>query len=157
MSYTRGQFCRDLLKAIGNGCPSAEVLNFVIGWTIEECGHSLARAAAYNLFNTTLELPGSTKYNWANVQNYTSYEQGIEANAKVLQNGLYPTLLEALKTNDAAALGVTGVTMSAGVQGDLSVWVHGRRDPIATSYIVAIIWLARNPSTAANDLAPGHP
>lgn len=156
MSYTRGQFCRDLLKAIGNSCPTSETLNFVMAWSIEESGHSLARMAAYNLWNTTLELPGSTKYNFANVQNYVSYQQGIEANAHVLQNGLYPSLLHALQGNDDHALGLAGTTMSAGVQGDLSVWVHGQRDPLATSYINTILWLARNPGNAANDSAPGN-
>lgn len=156
MSYTRGQFCTDLLKAIGNHCPEQEIINFMLGWSIEESGHSLSRMAAYNLWNTTLEMPGSTRFNDVGVQNYFSYQQGIQANANTLQNGLYASLLKALAENDVNALGVTGITMSAAVQGDLSMWVHGRRDPVAASYIQTIVWLARNPGTSAHDLAPGH-
>ena len=155
MSFTRGQFCKDLLIALGNVLPSQQTQNFMVGWSVEESGHDLSHMASYNLWNTTLPLAGSTVFNYANVQNYTSYAQGIQANAATLKNGLYPSLVAALQTNDASSLGITG-PMSPGVQGDLSVWVSGQRSPIQTSYVGTIIALARNPGNAANDVAMGN-
>jgi|SRR5579859_285921 len=154
MSFTRGQFCKDLLVALGNILPTQNVINFMIGWSIEESGHDLSHMASYNLWNTTLPLPGSTVFNYANVQNYTSYAQGIQANAATIRNGLYPALLRALQTNDSFSLGVTG-PMAGDVAGDLSVWVSGQREPIQTSYTSTIIAIARNPGNAANDTASG--
>lgn len=127
----------------------------MIGWSIEESGHDLSHMASYNLWNTTLPLPGSTVFNFANVQNYTSYNQGVTANASTIRNGLYPSLLRALQTNDCASLGVTGV-MSPGVASDLSVWVSGQRTPTRTDYTGVIIAVARQPGNAANDTAAGN-
>jgi len=155
MSFTRGQFCRDLLAAIGNVNPAQGTIDFMIGWSVEESGHSLSNMASYNLWNTTLPMPGSTTYNFANVQNYTSYQEGILANSLTLRNGLYPSLVRALQMNDTNALGMTG-NMAPAIAGDLSVWVSGQRSPIAQGYIDTTLAVARNPGNAANDEAPGN-
>lgn len=154
MSFTRGQFCKDLLITLGNVLPSQQTQNFMIGWSVEESGHDLSHMAAYNLWNSTLPMPGSTVFNFANVQNYASYADGLRANAATLKNGLYPSLVQALTTNDANSLGITG-PMSPGIQGDLSVWVSGQRAPIQQQYVGTIIALARNPGNAAGDVMNG--
>lgn len=156
MSYTRGQFCKDVLKALGNANPTANTLNFMLGWSLEESGHDLSHSAAYNLWNTTQRASGSTSFNSVGVQNYTSYAQGIQATVQTLNNGLYPSLITALRTNNTVALGF-GSTMSGGVQGDLSVWVSGKRSPIAISYINAISTLSHNPGNSASETANGTP
>lgn len=153
MSYTRRQFCLDWLRAIGNSNPSQPVLNFVIGWSVEESGHTIG--PGYNLWNTTYRMPGSTTFNSVGVQRYASYADGITANTKTIkQPGLYTSLLQALQSNDAASLGMTG-SMSSGVLGDLNVWVHGYRSPIDYSYSTNILALARNASQWGNEIAPG--
>jgi hypothetical protein len=154
MSYTRQQFCSDLAKALGNSNPSSQIMAFLIGWSVEESGHS--PRAGYNLWNTTLKLPGSTTFNSAGVQSYATYGDGIRANAQTLNNGLYPSLVEALRTNNAAALGMGGSAMSSGVAGDLSVWVSGSRSPIQGSYISNILTLSRNAASWASETAPGN-
>ena len=123
MSYTREQWCKDFLTAIGNTSPSNDTLNWVIGWTKIE---SMPPGALYNLLNTTQSMPGSTDFNSVGVQNFISYAQGIEANKIVLENGLYPALLSALRTNDTQSLGVnTTHTVNASVAANLNIWCGG--------------------------------
>ena len=156
MTYTRQQFCVSLLNAIGNNNPTQPVVNFMIGWSLEESGHNLSNAARYNLWNTTQRSTGSTGYNSVGVQNYASYAQGIQANASTLNNGLYPNLVSALRTNNTAALGLSGGQISGSVAGDLSVWVNGRRNPIAQQYVAVIHTLSLNPGNAGKETAPGN-
>jgi surface antigen len=159
MTYTRQQFCVSLLHALGNNNPTQPVVNFMIGWSLEESGHNLTNAARYNLWNTTQRALGSTFFNTLSpgvgVQNYVSFSQGITANASTLNNGLYPNLIRALQTNNANALGLTGGQISGAIAGDLSVWVNGRRTPIATQYVQAIHTLSMSPGNAGNETAPG--
>lgn len=156
MSYTRGQFCKDILVALGNPLPNQCTQNFMIAWTLEESGHDLSHIASYNLMNTTQRMTGSTSFNQVGVQNYKTYADGITATKNTLLNGLYPNLSHALASNDCNNLGITG-SMSSGVAGDLSVWVNGQRSPVATSYISAITQIAQNVGNAANDTASGTP
>jgi hypothetical protein len=120
-SYTRGQWATDLLKAIGNASPSQKTVYWVVNWTYWET--SSGDGAAYNLLNTTQQMPGSWSFNSAGVQNFTSYAQGIHANAIVLENGYYPTLLTALQTNDLASL----ASPSDSIQSELGTWGTGWR------------------------------
>jgi surface antigen len=155
MTYTRQQFCVSLLGALGNNNPTQSVVSFMIGWSLEESGHNLSNAARYNLWNTTQRAAGSTTYNSVGVQNYASFAQGIQANAATLNNGLYPNLVSALRTNNVAALGLTGGQVSGAIAGDLSVWVNGRRTPIAQQYVAAVHTLSLNPGNAGSETAPG--
>src|SRR5579885_424875 len=114
MSFTRVQWSTDLLKAIGNRKPTLNTRDFIVGWTWAETGGSGDVGARFNLLNTTQPWPGSTLFNQLGpsgdfgVRNYASYQDGIDANAKVLNNGLYNDLLAALQNNDEAALGFPG-------------------------------------------------
>jgi hypothetical protein len=119
-SYTRAQWATDLLKAIGNSNPSIKTIYWVVGWTDYE---SSAGGAAYNLLNTTQRMPGSWDFNSVGVQNFTSYSQGIQANAIVLENGYYPTLLVALQSNDLSSL----ASPPASIQNELGTWGTGWR------------------------------
>jgi hypothetical protein len=119
-SYTRAQWAADLLKAIGDSTPSHDTIYWVVGWTDFET-RSASGGAAYNLLNTTQLMPGSWDFNRAGVQNFTSYSQGIQANAICLENGYYPTLLAALRANDLTTLG----SPPASIQSELSTWGTG--------------------------------
>lgn len=155
MAYSRDQWTRDLLRAIGNSNPSSAILSWMYAWEVEESGHG--GRAGYNLLNSTYTMPGSTVFNSVGVKSYASYSDGITANAHtLLQQGLYTYVLQALKSNDANALGMSGSGVSIGVAGDLSTWVNGSRSPIATSYIAAILTIARNSSSYGGESLPGN-
>lgn len=70
-----------------------EIMTFYkSGWQPAEGG-----TAKHNAFNTTLVLPGSTKYNSINVQNYVNQDQGVEAFVSVISETLYAKFLAALR------------------------------------------------------------
>ena len=70
-------------------------------------------AARFNPMNTTLFEPGSTDFNSVHVKNYTSWAQGIEANAATLLGG-YPCLVGRFRSG----AGVCG----GGCAGDFLKW-----------------------------------
>lgn len=124
MSYTRAQWATDLLHAIGNANPTPNVVQWVVSWTQAETAppSNSYQGATFNLLNTTQPATGATTFNSIGVKNYTSYAQGIQANADTLRNGYYPDLLRALQTNDERALGYGVSSPSAGVLGNLHTW-----------------------------------
>lgn len=117
--YTREQWCIAVLEAIGNKNPTQNVINWLVGWTLFET--NAGSGASYNLLNTTLRMPGSTNFNSAGVQNFVSFDQGIEANASTLANGFYGTIFSALKNN----LQNTLMTGTAVIDSELSKWGTG--------------------------------
>lgn len=137
-NFSKNQWAIDFLKSLGNTSPIPECVNFVHAWEEMESGASDTSPADFNPLNTTQRMSGSTSFNSAGVQNFTSYSQGVDANKIVLQNGLYPTLLKVLTENinplDSAYL--------AAVSGDLTVWVSGNRSPLDSPYINAIIQIS---------------
>lgn len=146
MSYTREQWCKDFLTAIGNTSPSTDTLNWIIGWTKIE---SAPPGAMYNLLNTTQHMPGSTNFNSVGVQNFVSYAQGIDANRIVLENGLYPALLAALRTDDTQSLGINAThTVSSNIAANLNVWCGGCNYAAAILKLVGIGSLDSFPGTA---------
>lgn len=127
MSFTRQDWAIAYLNGLGNAHPTQNVINWVINWTAAE-GGSVGGQGQFNLLNTTQTEPGSTNFNHLSggggVQNFTSFQQGIDANVKVTENGLYPDLLAALRNNDETALGFGGMP-SSGVMHGLSTWCGG--------------------------------
>jgi hypothetical protein len=119
--YTRETWSRALLAAIGNTTPDLKVVEWVVAWTLHET--TRAPGAAYNLLNTTEpNTPGVvSNFNSVGVKNYDSFEHGIQANAKVLKNSLYPTLLTYLSTGDTRLF-----TPNIAVNNDLTVWGTGK-------------------------------
>lgn len=129
--YTREQWATDFLKSLGNSSPFKGTIAFVVGWTKVET--AAGKGAKYNLLNTEEHATGSTDFNTAGVQNFVSYHQGIDTNAWLVKSAAwYTNLYHALLNNDEKALGITAelnvVNMSEGVNGDLQVWVSGRRN-----------------------------
>ena len=63
-------------------------------------------AAHYNpLATTQAGFAGETRFNSVGVKNYTSYEDGLDANVKAITNGLYGNILSALaQGTDAMAV-----------------------------------------------------
>jgi murein DD-endopeptidase MepM/ murein hydrolase activator NlpD len=122
MAYTREQWAVGFLHAIGNTNPSQNTINWVVNWTQAET--LTGKGASYNLLNTTQGLSGSTQFNNIGVQNYTSFAQGIQANASTIKNGLYGALYNALLTNNERALGYGG-SPSSQVMLNLSTWCGG--------------------------------
>lgn len=148
------QWAIDFLHALGNNNPSVSTETFVVGWEIAESGRQ-THPTTNNPLNTTQPEPGATSINSVGVKSYPTYQQGIQANAQVLQGGGYPNLLHALQTNDAGNLGMNaGQSMAANIASDLSYWVHGTRSPIATSYISNILGSA-GVQNAQNKLGGG--
>lgn len=146
MSYTRGQWARDFLRAIGNSNPSPETVNWVAAWTNFEtacCG-----GASYNLLNTTEpNTPGVvSNFNGVGVKNYNNYQNGITANAKVIRNGYYNTLASALQTNNASLL----YSNNPSINQELGVWGTGGKQG-------AIASLAQNPNAFINQAFGGSP
>lgn len=118
--YTREQWARAFLGALGNNHPTQNVVNWVVAWTRFES--ATGRGASYNLLNTTQREAGSTVFNSVGVQNFTSFSQGVQANAATLENGRYPALLDALRTNNESALGFGQSSPSSGVLSALNTW-----------------------------------
>lgn len=85
---------------IGITSPSAKQIHMMIGWIQAEKG-----GAQCNALGCTLELPGSSKYNGANVQNYPNAGDGIHAVVATLTTGHhtahgYDPIVAALKAGD---------------------------------------------------------
>lgn len=121
MSFTREQWVRDWLTRLGNRNPVQAVVDVGIGWTVRETFSG--QGARFNLLNTTQHAPGSTTFNSVGVQNFVSYDQGVQTNADVLSEGFagYAELKQAFVSNDVNAL--TGP--SAGVQQGYNTWCGG--------------------------------
>lgn len=101
---TPTDFAKALLSRLGApDTPQNE--QALVAWAAAEGGH-WNNTAAYNPFNTTLTMPGSTVMaggNSAGVQSFTSWQQGLDATVQTLQG--YPQVLAALRAgNNAKAI-----------------------------------------------------
>jgi len=134
-------WAQTFLKALGNNTPSDSTVKFVMAWEIVESGPQSIIGCDHNPLNSTQMMPGSTACNSVGVQNYATYQDGINATKKTISNGLYGSLLHALSTNDENGLGFHGNKMAVNIAGDLSVWSTGKRNPVAQGYIDAILKL----------------
>lgn len=129
---TQPQWSIAYLRALGNLSPNAYTVGFVTAWGIAEGGGGASvqgstNSCNGNMLNTCYPMLGSSYCAGPCVQSYLSVNDGIFANVMATKNGLYPSLLHALVTNDTNALGFGGHTMSADIAGDLSLWVSGSR------------------------------
>jgi hypothetical protein len=74
-------------------------MHFLIAWAMKESGGEnvpVAHKAHFNAFNTTQRWPGSTDFNDVPVQNYQTFDNGLDATLATLHNGLYNPLLASL-------------------------------------------------------------
>lgn len=73
-------------------------------WTLVSWMQAEGGSAKFNPLNTTQKMPGSTNYNSIGVQNFVSFDQGVEANAKtILQDKFgYPSIVDHFRSGDRA-------------------------------------------------------
>ena len=115
MSFTREQWSRDLLYAVGNITPSNNILWFLVGWT---CSETFTNSGAkFNLLNTTEPWTGDSIFNSVGVRNYATYADGIAANYTTLKNGYYPNLFTMLQSDKYNFTGF--------IQTELAKWSGG--------------------------------
>jgi hypothetical protein len=98
MAITRVQFAQAVLQALGQPI-TPQATNNLVAWQQAEGGN-----AQYNPLNTTLNLglPGETTYNSAGVQNYPSYQAGVTATAKTLEEPQYQSVVANLNSSPSA-------------------------------------------------------
>jgi len=129
-AMTRYQWSMAFVRTLGNMAPAPNTLDLVQAWGVEEGGGGSLITGSTNSCNGNMlntEYRTATSQNCAGaVQSFASNNDGIYANAMALRSG-YPSLLQALVTNDSNALGYNGNHMSQGVAEDLSYWVSGNR------------------------------
>jgi hypothetical protein len=94
------QWAKDFLTKLGAPVTDPNV-QAITAWEQAE-----GTKAAFNPLATTQGgFTGETQFNSVGVKNYTSYQDGIDANVKVITNGLYPNIIAALQQgNDAMAV-----------------------------------------------------
>jgi len=94
------QWAKDFLTRLGAPITPSNV-QAITAWEQAE-----GTRAAYNPLATTQGgFAGETQFNSVGVKNYTSYQDGLDANVKVINNGLYSNILAALQQgNDAMAV-----------------------------------------------------
>ena len=94
------------------GWPKTEAnIQSLIAWALNEGG-----GGQYNPLNTTLSEPGATSFNSVNVENYTSWHQGVTATVATLQSSDYTDVTSALKA---------GGGLGSGSYSGLSTWSGG--------------------------------
>jgi len=96
--YTRDTWAASLLKRLSIS-ETKYNREAITNWEAKEGGH-WANPDKYNPLNTTQHMPGSHGTNSADVQAYTSWDQGFGATVKTLgYKGVgYETILKSLKT-----------------------------------------------------------
>lgn len=163
VNITLGEYVDSVLSQLRNNAgvtntlgqgPSAAIRNFMIGWAHVE-GGSQTNACHFNILNTMQDESGAVQCQGTlpGIKAYPDAATGEKAQVDALQNGNYKSLLHALTTNDEGNLGLATNSgfahqMAGNVAGDLSVWVSGKRSPLAQSYILSILESAgvSNPS-----------
>ena len=130
--YTRQQYMTSVLNSIGNSNPSPQVVNWMVNWSAQE-GNSVGNQGQFNLLNTTQPEAGSYGGgSQGNIQYFNSYQSGVQATATTLQNGNYPDILNALRTNNSNAL----ATGSGNIINEMRTWGTGWN-----------AWYANNPGS----------
>jgi hypothetical protein len=94
------QWAKDFLTRLGAPITASNV-QAITAWEQAE-----GTKASYNPLATTQSgFAGETQFNSVGVKNYMSYQDGLDANVKVINNGLYTNILAALQQgNDAMAV-----------------------------------------------------
>jgi cell wall-associated NlpC family hydrolase len=101
----RERWAVDFLARLGNVAPTPEIVTMVVEWTMAE-DSSDGALARNNPLNTTLCLEGAMTGaingdGACGVQGYATWEDGIEANARTLEQGNFETVRAAILANDA--------------------------------------------------------
>jgi hypothetical protein len=91
------QWAKDFLTKLGAPVTPTNV-QAIAAWEQAE-----GTKAAYNPLATTQGgYAGETRFNSVGVKNFATYQDGIDANVKVITNGLYGNILTALQQGNSA-------------------------------------------------------
>jgi hypothetical protein len=91
------QWAKDFLTRLGAPITASNV-QAITAWETAE-----GTKAAYNPLATTQGgYAGETTFNSVGVKNYATYQDGLDANVQVINNGLYTNILAALHQGDNA-------------------------------------------------------
>lgn len=121
---TRGHFAHYFLPMIGAEMSENNLL-MLMSWCQAE-----GDAGRFNPLNTTQHMPGSTRFNSADVQNYGTFNDGVVATAKTLNFGAdhnqfgYDAIRRALRKGSIPRLGLEAVEASAWGTGGLALRVY---------------------------------
>ena len=105
MDYTRETFAEAVLQSLGYPVTKLAVTD-IMSWEAAE-GGAWNGGARYNPLNTTEPMSGATDFNSVGVKNYSSWDDGITATVKTLNNGHYTDILNALAIGGTQDFGVT--------------------------------------------------
>jgi hypothetical protein len=101
------QWAKDFLTRL-NAPITSENMRAITAWEKAE-----GTAARFNPLATTQSgFDGETNFNSVGVKNYMSYADGLDANVKVINNGLYSNILAALQRGDDAHSVAQAITNS---------------------------------------------
>lgn len=109
--YTAREWAIALLKRLGDPTTSANI-SALMAWMRAEGGH-WENTAQFNPLNTTQAMPGDAgAMNDAGVRVFSSWDQGLEATVRTLQNGRYGQILQALKSGHSPGAVLNAVVAS---------------------------------------------
>ena len=138
----KDKFCTDLLNYLKFPA-NRENLKFLKAWYLAE-----NTQAKNNPFATTQPMPGATIFNYANVRNYATYQDGIKATADTILNGYYPNIIKALNTQQTALEKATDPKISndfktwgTSLNNIISILRAGRADDIKNPYVIVLFLL----------------
>lgn len=118
----REAFARAIFAKLGVP-DTPENLRALIAWQQGE-----GTSAAFNPLATTDHAPGSTAFNDNNgtpVQNFTSFEQGVDTTVQTLMNGRYGNILSALQQGNSAVAVAQAIAASPWGTGALVLKILG--------------------------------
>lgn len=107
------QWSRDFLEALGMPV-TPENMRAMNAWQQAE-----GTRARFNPLATTQNWDGATQFNSVGVKNFASYDDGLAANLKVINNGRYGNILAALRKGTSAMEVAEAIKSSPWGSGDL--------------------------------------
>lgn len=130
---TYQDFAKGLLGYLG-APDTTQNEQFIIGWESAE-----GTKASFNPLAVANSPYGNPNFNPIGVDNFPDLQTGEQATASRIEGvdcpHCYDNILQALRANNAGALGFPNGSPSQGVYGDLGVWVHGTRGSDVNSYV----------------------
>ncbi len=134
------QWAKDFLTRL-NAPITSENMRAITAWEKAE-----GTAARFNPLATTQSgFNGETSFNSVGVKNYMSYADGLDANVKVINNGLYSNILAALQRgNDRAQRRAGDHELAVGHRR------ARRQDPVGAELTRPTRELLQHPATATS-------
>lgn len=96
MTLTYEEYANALCAKMGWAAPMQNI-DAIVAWAAAENSE-----AVFNPLDTERVESPDTNYNAAGVKDYTSLEEGLQAVADTLNNGLYPAVLQSFKFQNTA-------------------------------------------------------